>query len=273
MGYEFGLSRRIYGVVTAVVTDNKHPEGQYRVKVKFPWIHDKDAGDKEDYVSSWARVASPFAGKGRGFYMLPEPEDEVLISFIHGDMRYPVVVGSLWNDKDLMPVNDKAPKASTDPAGNDLGIDKTCKDNKALSGKNTSRFIHTRGGLTLLFDDTDGKEKISLYTKKGHMLNINDEKDVLCIYDADKKTYLTLDAKNKSIKMHSDKDIWIDCPNGEFKLTSKTMDMKASQTGKMETGTSFDTKVGSASTWKASSTLNMESGGTMTIKGATINLN
>ena len=111
MGYEFGLGRRIYGVVNGVVTDNKHPEGMYRVKVKFEWIQSTKAQDKVDYISSWARVASPMAGAGRGFYCLPEPEDEVIVSFVHGDIRYPVVLGALWNEKDKMPVNDKAPKA------------------------------------------------------------------------------------------------------------------------------------------------------------------
>ncbi len=45
----------------------------------------------------WARVAVPFAGADRGAFMLPDVGDEVLVSFIHGDSRLPVVVGGLWN--------------------------------------------------------------------------------------------------------------------------------------------------------------------------------
>ena len=258
MGYEFGLSRRIYGVVCAVVTENKHPEGYYRVKVKFPWIQSTEAKDKADYVSTWARVATVMAGNGRGFYCLPEPEDEVLVSFIHGDMRYPVVVGSLWNEKDKMPVGDKAPKASTDPLGNDLGIDKTCKDNKALSGKNTSRFWNSRNGNTILFDDTDGKEKVNVFTKKGHMLSVNDEKDVISFYDADKKTYVTLDAKNKKVTIFSKGDIHVLCKDGEFLVDAKTIVTKASST----------------QSHKANDTWKQESGAVMTIKaGGDINAN
>jgi uncharacterized protein involved in type VI secretion and phage assembly len=45
----------------------------------------------------WARVAVPFAGGSRGAFMIPDVGDEVLLQFISGDSRHPVVVGSLWN--------------------------------------------------------------------------------------------------------------------------------------------------------------------------------
>jgi len=259
MGYEFGLGRRIYGVVNGVVTDNKHPEGMYRVKVKFEWIQSTKAQDKADYISSWARVASPMAGAGRGFYCLPEPEDEVIVSFVHGDIRYPVVLGALWNEKDKMPVNDKAPKASTDPKGNDLGIDKTCKDNNKLSGKNTSRFWNSRNGNTILFDDTDGKEKVSIFTKKGHMLNLNDEKDVISFYDAGKKTYIHLDAKNETIYMFSNKDIKIEA-KALFEVKADKIVTEAKSTVSHKAGSTWEQKSGGVMTIKAGGDINMNAG-------------
>lgn len=260
MGYEFGLAKRIYGVVPGVVMDNKHPEGAYRVKVKFPWIRSTEAGDDADYESSWARIASQMAGGGRGFYSLPEVGDEVVVSFVHGDIRYPVVLGAVWNDQDKMPVGGKAPKASTDPLGNDLGITNAAKDNKEASGKNNARFFISRAGSTLLFDDTDGKEKISLFTKKGSMLNINDEKDVIAIYDHTKEVYLCLDAKNKKITMETKNgDILVYAKKGKFYLEAKDIITKAS--GKQDH--KADGK------WKQQSggTMDLQSGGTMTLKG------
>jgi uncharacterized protein involved in type VI secretion and phage assembly len=45
----------------------------------------------------WARVAVPFAGQGRGAFMLPDVGDEVLVTFLNGDARQPIVIGALWN--------------------------------------------------------------------------------------------------------------------------------------------------------------------------------
>lgn len=45
----------------------------------------------------WARVAVPVAGGRRGTFLIPDVGDEVVVNFIAGDPRRPVVVGSLWN--------------------------------------------------------------------------------------------------------------------------------------------------------------------------------
>ena len=36
-------------------------------------------------------------------YFIPEVEDEVLVAFERGDLRFPYIVGSLWNGKDKAP--------------------------------------------------------------------------------------------------------------------------------------------------------------------------
>src|ERR1700729_2511883 len=91
-------SGRITGVVTGTVTNNSDPDNLGRVKVKFSWMSDTDE-------SSWARIAAPMAGPGRGTYFLPEIDDEVLVVFDQGDPRFPYVIGSLWNGKDQAPAN------------------------------------------------------------------------------------------------------------------------------------------------------------------------
>lgn len=88
---------RIDGVVSAVVTDVDDPQGLARVKLTFPWL-------AEGVASHWARVAMLGAGSERGLVILPEVDDEVLVAFEHGDPRYPVVIGGLYNGQDKPPV-------------------------------------------------------------------------------------------------------------------------------------------------------------------------
>jgi len=126
---------RILGAVPAIVTNNQDPDGMGRVKVSFPWLSDGDE-------SHWARVTAPMAGKERGAYFLPEVDDEVLVVFQHGDLRFPYVLGGLWNGKD-------AP-----PAKND-------------DGKNNLRVIKSRSGHVIKLNDEDGKETIEIVDKTG----------------------------------------------------------------------------------------------------------
>jgi uncharacterized protein involved in type VI secretion and phage assembly len=126
---------RINGVVIGIVTNNKDDEGLGRVKVRFPWLSNTDD-------SFWARIATPMAGNNRGAYFLPELDDEVLVAFEHGDVRFPYIVGSLWNGKDL------APASNTD-------------------GKNNLRLIRSRSGHVIKLNDEDGKETVEIIDASG----------------------------------------------------------------------------------------------------------
>lgn len=85
------------GVAVALVTQNKDDKGLCRVRVQYPW-HDKPT---ESY---WARLAVPMAGRERGMVLIPEVGDEVLVGFERGDLRFPYVLGALWNAKDKPPL-------------------------------------------------------------------------------------------------------------------------------------------------------------------------
>lgn len=128
-------SSRIQGVVIGLVTNTRDPEKLARVKLKFPWLSDSDESD-------WARVATPMAGRERGLQLMPEVDDEVLVAFEHGDMRFPYVLGVLWNGKDRPP-----------------------QDN--ADGRNNVRVLKSRGGLEIRLTDEQGKEKIEILDKSG----------------------------------------------------------------------------------------------------------
>jgi phage protein D len=128
------------GLVIGVVTNNKDPDEMGRVKVKFPWLSDLDE-------SAWARVVAPTAGGNRGFFYLPEIDDEVLVGFDHGDIHRPFILGSLWNGLDATPLK----------AGAAVGAD----------GKVNKRVLKSRSGHTITLDDTDGGEEITIVDKTG----------------------------------------------------------------------------------------------------------
>jgi phage protein D len=80
-------------LVVGVVTNNNDPDQMGRVRVKYPSLSDSEE-------SAWARVVTPSSGNARGILMLPQPNEEVIVGFEHGDTRRPIVVGSVFNGKD-----------------------------------------------------------------------------------------------------------------------------------------------------------------------------
>ncbi|WP_457622079.1 phage baseplate assembly protein V [Persephonella sp.] len=130
----FKRNDRYAFLVPAVVTDNRDPENLGRIKVRFPW---------EDGESNWIRVSVPMAGKERGFFFMPEVNDEVLVAFLYGDTNYPVVIGFLWNGEDRPPEEDPS-----------------------------IRMLKTSSGIKIVINDSEGSVEIS--NKKGDRVIIED---------------------------------------------------------------------------------------------------
>lgn len=173
---------RVYGVVVGIVTNNQDQEGLGRVKVKFPWLSDADE-------SQWARLALLMAGKERGTFFLPEVDDEVLVAFEHGDVRFPYVLGALWNGKDKPPADNG-------------------------DGKNNLRVIKSRSGHTIKLNDEDGQETIEIIDRSEknsividtakNSITITSEKDITL--SATKGT-IKLDAQKIEVKSSADSKI------------------------------------------------------------------
>lgn len=136
---------RLFGVYSALVTDVKDAKDLGRVQVELPWVAEDDR-----QAQAWARLATLMAGGDRGSWFIPEVGDEVLVSFVAGDPRHPVVVGALWNGAD-------SPPEQMDGAGS-----------------NDIRSITSRSGHKLSFDDRAGGEKVVITTQGGHRLELDD---------------------------------------------------------------------------------------------------
>lgn len=185
-------SNRIYGAVIGLVTNNKDPESLGRVKVRFPWLNNQNE-------SAWARLAVLMAGADRGTYFLPEVNDEVLVIFEQGDMRFPYIIGTLWNTVD------KPPFSNDD-------------------GKNDIRVIKSRSGHLIRLDDTEQSEKIEIIDKTGNNKIVFDTAHNAITITSDQD--INLSAQKGMIKLEA-QTIKIKS-SGETQVTASQMKAEAS---------------------------------------------
>ena len=187
------------GIVIGVVTSLDDKEGLGRVQVRYPHLGDK--------LSDWARIATPMGGKERGLFFRPEQGDEVLVAF---EMAIPAGPSS-W-------ARCGARSTSRPP-----------DDGKTVD--NNWRFLRSRSGHLLKFDDTSGKERIEIVGKGG-------------------KHQIVVDVSGSKIEITcSSGDIAISAPSGKVSLDANSVEIKAK------------------------TTISIEAGAAMTIKGKTVSLN
>lgn len=157
--------KRFYGVVQGIVTEVNDADGQEgRVKVQFPWFDDQ-------METEWCRVRQFYAGNGYGAFFVPEVGDEVLIAFIHGDMRMPIILGGLYNAKDKPPTY--------------------------RSSSQDQKMIRTKGQHELLFDDTSNQQRVRIKTQGGHVADLSDADQKINLRSTGGQTIVIDDSSNK----------------------------------------------------------------------------
>lgn len=179
------------GVAVALVTQNKDDEGLCRVKVRFPW-HEKPR------ESHWARLAMPMAGKKRGLVMIPEVGDEVLVAFEREDLRFPYVLGGLWNGRD------KPPRANDD-------------------GKNDKRILTSRKDHHLLFDD-GASGVVELKHEKGRKITFDDN------------GFVVQDEKGNVVKVDSNSGAMTIEAKGQLNIKAAAITIEATGTLELKAG-------------------------------------
>jgi uncharacterized protein involved in type VI secretion and phage assembly len=176
--------QRYYGLVEALV-DEVDGDDEGRVKLRFPWFDDGT-------VTDWCRVSQLYAGNGYGAVFVPEKGDEVVVAFIHGDMRFPIVLGGLYNGKD------KPPTARRD------GHDR--------------KMIRTRHGHELVFDDEPKQAAVRVTSAAGHMVELDDAGKAIRVRAADGAT-VSVQADG-AITLASKVGITLDAPKVTVKAAS-----------------------------------------------------
>ena len=139
----------VQGTQTAIVVGPSGEEiftDKYgRVKVQFHW--DRDGKNNEE-SSCWVRVGTPWAGKQWGVIHIPRIDQEVIVDFLEGDPDQPIIIGSVYNAREMPPYK--------------LPDEKTKSTVKTRSSKQGSsdNFNEIR------FEDKKGSEQIFINAEK-----------------------------------------------------------------------------------------------------------
>lgn len=172
--------RLVSGVVIAKVTSTGDPGDQGRVKVSFPWLSDS-------YESDWVRVVQAGAGPDRGFVVVPEVDDEVLVAFELGDIRRPYVIGGLYN-------------GVAKPLLGEGFVDRSTGDVRR-------RGFVSKHGHALVFLDDDDQDGIAMLT-------------------GDQELRVSLNASQTRIKVSSTGDVVIEA-EGDVSITGRRLTLAA----------------------------------------------
>ena len=193
----------IDGLQYGVVKDLNDPDGLNRVKVTMPMLASLGI------ESVYADVVTPMAGEKYGTIWIPEVGEHVLVGFIGGRIEVPVVLGSFYNKK-------RKPFQAIDKKKNDL------------------RAFKSKTEVLFQLNEKDNKPQISIETKKGIKVLIDEDKESITMTDKNAKNSIVIDMKNGAIQITADKKI-------EFKAGQDTMTLEngkglalKSNSGKLE---------------------------------------
>ncbi len=130
--------KKYYGVYRGTVSDNKDPENRGRIQAHVPAVGQQFA------VNVWIDPAFPGAGLDRGMFWPPHIGDSVRVCFDQGDPSKPNIYWGGWfGTEDL-------------PSEFDSGAGETP----------VKRGFITRGGHSIVFDDTDGEQSLEITWRK-----------------------------------------------------------------------------------------------------------
>ena len=178
LGMEYSLyePKTIAYPEIAEVVANNDPKKQGRVQVRFFW--QKMLAEQ----TPWIRVQTPDAGVltdksgNRGFQFIPEVGDQVMVSYEGGNPHRPYVSGSMYHGKNAKEVS------------------------------NNIRSITTKSGSTIVFDDTDRAEKITIKDKKGNHICIDTRKNSITLEAVDTMTFK---AKKMLFETSEDMEVFV----------------------------------------------------------------
>jgi Rhs element Vgr protein len=232
-----GLLPAVNGTQIATVKKIiEDPDNNFRVLVELPSF----TGTGQD-IGLWARLAFPYASGEAGFFFFPEIGDEVIVSFINNDPRFPVITGALYNQKNK-------PKEETDE-------------------KNQFKSIYSKSGIYIKFDDED--KILTIETPDKNSFILDDKNKTISVTDMNKNT-LTMD--DSGMSLNSPKDIKLTA-KGNIEISGDGgVDIKSNGDIGIK-GMNVQAEANTGFTAKGNASAEVSASGQTTIKGAMVMIN
>lgn len=161
---------RVQGTQTAIVVgqsgEELYMDSKGRAKIEFHW----DLKDQNSEKSScWVRVSHGFAGEKHGIQFHPLVGDEVIVDFLEGDPDKPIIVGCVYNGKNMPPLK---------PEDRIQNIIRTPYQHELLFDDKATQIILKTGGdekIAMVDGDeskTDFGNTIKISTADGHFMRL-----------------------------------------------------------------------------------------------------
>ena len=205
------------------------------VKVHFHWNRYDPADDK---ASAWVRTASQWAGNGFGSVTLPRIGQEVMVTYIDGDIDRPIISGRHYNALNKPPY--------------ELPAHKTKMVWRSKSHK-------AEGYNEISFEDESGQEEIFIHGQKDFnaLINNNTTWDI-------RNDHKSKIANNSTIEIIGNSDVSV---KGETRIKRESSKSeKISNEFHLKVGTDYVINSGNEISAKANSKITLDAGTELTIK-------
>jgi phage protein D/phage baseplate assembly protein gpV len=216
---------------------NEDPDAEYRVLIELGAFQNSSNSN-----TIWARLAANYASNQAGFFFFPEVGDEVLVTFINGDPRFPVIIGSLYSS--------------------------TVKPMFEPDAENSTKAIHSKTGIALVFNEKD--KILTIQTPGGNTVVLDDKEGQITLNDSNSNSAVL---NKDGISLSSPKDIVLDA-KGNINLKAVSgITMEAS--GGDLTGKGLNISLEAQVSMKAAGNASAEfsASGQTALKGAIVMIN
>lgn len=229
-------SEKMYGFYLAEVTGMGEDN---EIIVKMP-------SRKFEEISVSMMTTSTGVEAGHVFF--PTKGDQVLLGYLEGDVSKPYVMGCVWDSTNTAPIT--------------------------VDEDNFTKMIRTPGGNELQFYDEEGKEKVTLKSKSGHILTLDDENKKVSLEDSKGSNTLVIDSDSGEVSLDAEKKITLTVGGVSIEIDGSGGKIAINSTNNLEIkSTNITIEAQASLKIKGGAEVGVESSGMLNLKGSMTKIN